>query len=158
MKCNCAVKMLIYLHALTACLPIRDKPCEWSTTRPSSSVLVTECPLRCRAQTFDPPLCRDWRQTLSPPPFLSLSACAFSIIHLFLSYRDLRGLFLCFSAHSLFFTLPLNLLDVLGILLILNFKTRSGCESGNYVHLCDFFEQLKEMDWHFWKIRLLSES
>jgi len=83
----------LHFHTMTTCLPIR-----YIQPVNGSSVLVTGCPLRCRAQTFDPPLCRGWRQSLS------LSA---SIIHLFLFLPRSQGIVpFCFGAHSLFFTLP----------------------------------------------------
>lgn len=70
-------KAPIVFHAVSTCLRIRYKPCEWSIIRPGSSVLVTGCPLRCRAQTFDPPLCWGWRQTfiLSVSLFFSFFLC-----------------------------------------------------------------------------------
>lgn len=71
---------------MTPCLPIRYKPCERGITHPASSVLVTGCPLWCRAQTFDPPLC--WgleADSLSPSLALTLPVFSPSSASFFLA-------------------------------------------------------------------------
>lgn len=101
----CTTRRLVIYTQRPFVSPVRYKPCEWSITHPSSSVLVTGCPLRCRAQTFDPPLCRDWRQTPSfSLPMLSPSSTSFFLFSFFLT--EISGdcssasvLTLCFSLY-----------------------------------------------------------